>query len=62
MSNKSAPIPDDEIDYGYPPGNEHLTFEEFCREGDDAIDRGEVVSHESVVAEFRAFVTELRAK
>lgn len=50
MSSKPAPMPDDEIDYGYPPGNEHLTFEEFIQEGEDALARGEVFTTEQVVA------------
>ena len=57
MSSKPAPMSDDKIDYGYPPGNEHLTFEEFIQDGEDDITAGRTLTSEQV----RNGLNELRA-
>ena len=57
MSSKPASMPNDQIDYGYPPGNEHLTLEEFIQEGEDDIAAGRTLTSDQV----RTGLNELRA-
>ena len=64
MTAKRAEV-DEKVDYGLPPGMQPMNeteFEAFLKEGEDAIDRGDVVPHEVVVAEMKAYFAEQRVR
>ena len=64
MTAKRAEV-DEAVGFGLSPGLRPMNeaeFEAFLKEGEDAFDRGDVVPHEVVVAEMKAYSAEQRVR